>query len=56
MNAALDFAMKNNKKAKISHIELIPSCKNLPNLETFSLANPLAILYICKNSVLRAQK
>eukprot|EP00347_Sterkiella_histriomuscorum_P009877 403339534 len=56
MNAALDFAMKNNKKAKISHVELIPSCKNLPNVDTFSMPNPLAVLYICKNSTLRAQK
>ncbi len=48
--------MKSNKKAKIAHIELIASCKNLPNLDTFSLPNPLAVLYICKKSVEKAQK
>ncbi|CDW86667.1 copine-4 [Stylonychia lemnae] len=56
INAALDVALKNNKKAKIAHVELIPSCKNLPNLDTFSSVNPVAILYICKLSAQRAQK
>ena len=55
-NAALDYAMKSNKKARIAHIELIASCKNLPNIDTFSLPNPLAVLYICKKSVEKAQK
>ena len=55
-NAALDFAMKSNKKAKISHIELIPSCKNLPRTDPFTPVNPIAVLYICKNSMIKAQK
>ena len=54
MNAALDFALKNNKKAKIAHVELIASCKNLPNVDTFSLPDPMAVFYICKNSLMRA--
>ena len=55
-NAAVDYALKNNDKHKISYIELIASCKNLPNTDPFSMPNPLVVLYVDKTSLNKAQK
>ena len=49
-NVAVDYALQGDKNNKISQIELMVSCKNLPNLDPFKMPNTMAVLYFEKNS------
>lgn len=46
-NQAVDYAMQNaHSQNKIGKFEYMPSCKNLPNVDSFSVASPMIVFYI----------